>query len=331
MWTTDYRSQLGAGFKLGLLVTATSVAPVLAVASAAPDAGVPALQSDFGGVGLLQTPTARMADTGELSINYHKVDPYALTSLSLQPFDWLEFGFRYTSISNRDWSVSSRDRSYLDKGVNVKLRLIEEGRYMPAVALGLRDLGGTGLFSGEYLVASKRWHNFDFSLGLGWGYLAAGGGISNPLGVFGNHFKHRQRHAGGSHGGKFGTNQMFTGDVGFFGGIAYQTPWEPLVLQVEYDGNDYQNEPLNNNQDQDSRFNFGAKLKLSDNFTLAAGWERGNTAMLGLTFHANLARLSQSKADPAPVPTKQAADATAGEWDAVTRQLESNSGTHPTR
>lgn len=33
-------------------------------------------QSDFGGVGLLQTPTARMAREGELSLNYRDNDQY---------------------------------------------------------------------------------------------------------------------------------------------------------------------------------------------------------------------------------------------------------------
>ncbi|VFS26854.1 putative lipoprotein [Enterobacter cancerogenus] len=33
-------------------------------------------QSDFGGVGLLQTPTARMAREGEISLNYRDNDQY---------------------------------------------------------------------------------------------------------------------------------------------------------------------------------------------------------------------------------------------------------------
>ena len=33
-------------------------------------------QTDFGGVGLLQIPTARMADTGEFSANYRDNDQY---------------------------------------------------------------------------------------------------------------------------------------------------------------------------------------------------------------------------------------------------------------
>ncbi len=47
-------------------------------------------QSDFGGVGLLQTPTARMARDGELSLNYRDNDQYRYYSASVQLFPWLE-------------------------------------------------------------------------------------------------------------------------------------------------------------------------------------------------------------------------------------------------
>ena len=39
--------------------------------------------SDFGGVGLLQMPSARMAEAGELSVHFSKVDPYTRSGLTL--------------------------------------------------------------------------------------------------------------------------------------------------------------------------------------------------------------------------------------------------------
>lgn len=196
--------------RIGCVLLLVGVCAQPALAS---DSGAPALQSDFGGVGLLQTPTARMADVGEFSVSYSNVDPYSRISVSLQPFEWLEFGFRYTSISNRNYGIEGSGRDYLDKGVDLKFRLVEEGKYMPAIALGFRDFGGTGLFSSEYLVASKRWHNFDFSIGIATGYLGAGGSISNPLGAISDHFKKRKRGADST--GEFSLDQLFTGDIGF--------------------------------------------------------------------------------------------------------------------
>ncbi len=43
-------------------------------------------QSDFGGVGLMQTPTARMAKEGEFSVNFRDNDQYRYYSASLQLF-----------------------------------------------------------------------------------------------------------------------------------------------------------------------------------------------------------------------------------------------------
>ncbi len=52
-------------------------------------------QSDFGGVGLLQTPTARMAREGELSLNYRDNDQYRYYSASVQLFrGWKQLRYR---------------------------------------------------------------------------------------------------------------------------------------------------------------------------------------------------------------------------------------------
>ena len=47
------------------------------------------------------------------------------------------------------------------------------------IALGMRDIGGTGLFSSEYLVASKKFGRLDTTLGIGWGVLGKDSNISN--------------------------------------------------------------------------------------------------------------------------------------------------------
>ena len=56
----------------------------------------------------------------------------------------------------------TRDRSY-----GVKFRLLSEGDISPQVAVGIRDLLGTGIWEAEYLVGSKKMGNVDFTLGLG--------------------------------------------------------------------------------------------------------------------------------------------------------------------
>jgi len=287
-------------------------------------------QNDFGGVGLLQTPTARMAPAGELSLNANRTEPYSRYSLSLQPLDWLEGTFRYTSISNRMYGSEalSGNQSYKDKAVDVKARLWQESHWLPEVALGFRDVGGTGLFSSEYFVANKRYKDLDFSLGIAWGYIGNRGDLNNPLGYLDDRFDTRPTQ---TTVGDVNTNTYFRGSPALFGGVVYQTPWAPLSLKIELDGNDYKHEPQNNNQVQDSPINFGAVYKLNDNIDLTAGWERGNTALFGITLHTNfVSRKAPVKsydppAQPLPVQAP-VAPLEEVDWAAVSQQLEKNAG-----
>lgn len=287
-------------------------------------------QNDFGGVGLLQTPTARMAPAGELSFNANRTDPISRYSISLQPLDWLEGTFRYTSVSNRLYGPTalSGDQSNKDKAVDVKVRLLQESHWLPLVALGFRDVGGTGLFSSEYFVANKRYNNLDFSLGIAWGYLGNRGDFRNPLSFVGDSFNDRRENAAA---GDINTGMYFHGPPSLFGGVAYQTPWAPLSLKVELEGNDYKHEPLNNNQVQDSPINIGAVFKLNESVDLTAGWERGNTALFGITLHTNfVSRKAPAKTyDPPPQPLPAKAPTMPLEqvdWASVSKKLESNAG-----
>lgn len=197
-------------------------------------------QSDFGGVGLLQTPTARMAREGELSLNYRDNDQYRYYSASVQLFPWLETTLRYTDVRTRQYSsveAFSGDQTYKDKAFDLKLRLWES-YWLPQVAVGARDIGGTGLFDAEYLVASKAWGPFDFTLGLGWGYLGTSGNVKNPLCSASDKYCYRDNSY--KQAGSIDGSQMFHGPASLFGGVEYQTPWQPLRLKLEYEGNNYQ-------------------------------------------------------------------------------------------
>ncbi|WNK20103.1 YjbH domain-containing protein [Halomonas piscis] len=280
--------------------------------------------SDFGGIGLMQTPSARMAPEGSMMAGWSRTSPYRRYSVFFQPTEWLEGGFRYAEIEDRLYGEEiAGGRNYLDKGFDVKLRLLEESRYWPEFALGLRDLGGTTLFGSEYLVASKRWRDLDFTLGLGWGYLGNADDAGSPLGWIDNRFDNRPEDTGGDDGGEFAVDALFRGPVAMFGGVEYQTPWSPLVLQLEYEGNDYSNEPAGTDLEQDSRFNLGGRLALTEGLSLRGGWQRGNTAMVGLDYRIDLAGLSQIKRDPPPADI----DAAPREgWQAVSQELENNAG-----
>lgn len=321
------------------LAQALALAGVLAAGPAVTaDVALPAgprpVMGDFGGLGLLQMPSARMAEAGELGVYFSRVSPYGRFGFTLQPFDWLEGTFRYTNISNRRYGPEalSGEQNYKDKAFDLKLRLFEENAWWPEVAVGGRDLAGTGLFSGEFVVASKRHGDFDFSLGIGWGYLGNADNIDNPLGWLDERFDTRPENTS-EDVGELKTNSWFRGPAALFGGVQWQTPWAPLQLMLEYDGNDYGNEPQNNDQEQDSPINVGAVYRVNDWLDLRAGWERGNTAMIGVNIHVNLARRSaplKSFDPPAPplrsTPPPAAAAEAAQDWKQVARELEDNAG-----
>lgn len=303
-----------------------------AAAQSAPDAaaeGIPGgyTQSDFGGVGLLQTPTARMNDAGSASITGTRVEPYNRFSFTLQPLDWLEGSFRYTNITNRRYATSRTGQHYKDKAIDVKVRLWRESHWWPELAVGGHDIGGTGLFSGEFVVASKRFDRLDVSLGLGWGYLGASGGLGNPLGWVDDRFNHRPTSTGdvGNLNGNY-----FRGRTALFGGVEYRLPGERWRIKLEYEGNDYRHEPQDNNQPQRSRFNLGALYRLSPGVDLSLGFERGNTAMFGVTLHTNLAQAKgpAKLLDPPPEPlaAKPAPAQDQADWADVSARLGANAG-----
>ena len=130
-------------------------------------------QSVWGGVGLIMTPSARFQDDGEFTFGINNQEPWSRLYSSIQLFPWLEATLRYTEGTNRAYNSGST-QTWKDKGIDFKFKLRDEDNKFPAIAIGLNDFGGSGGFSSEYIVASKRAGNFDFNLGLGWGKLGGG-------------------------------------------------------------------------------------------------------------------------------------------------------------
>jgi len=190
---------------------------------------LPLLASDFGVTGLIDIPTARMSADGTLTTTaaiQSRTNSYAIT---YQVAPWLEGTFRYTGLN--DWF-------YWDRNYEAKVRLWEEQDYLPQVAIGIRDMVGTGFYNSEYLVASKAVGDFDFTLGMGWGRLAGNGVINNPLIQLSDRFADRQADVG--LGGKLSTGVFFSGEkAGFFGGIHYQPESLPVSLMLEYNPDQY--------------------------------------------------------------------------------------------
>ncbi|RMA79544.1 YjbH domain-containing protein [Umboniibacter marinipuniceus] len=317
------------------LITSVLLAPlVLGVPlTIADNYSYPASQnsySNFGGVGIFQTPTARNNTEGVLNLGYHANADYQFFNASVQLFPWLESTIRYTLVNDVLYSPYpgfSGDTKYTDKGIDLKARLLRESQWLPELAVGLRDIGGTGLFGGEYIVASKRYNQFDFSLGLGFGYL---GQSADLHGDQSSSISCGRDASYSGKGGQIDYQRWFTGCVALFGGVQYQTPYQPLSLKLEYDGNDYTNDlPVRRGESEmpvDSRFNMGAVYAFDDWGQLSLSYQRGNTITLGFNFIADFSDLSRGWNDSPPPVLKSPGDTESESLERFAYQMRTGAG-----
>ncbi len=288
-------------------------------------------QMDFGGTGLLQTPSGRMSEEGEFNFGATLSDDYHHYTVSLQLMPWLETVIHYTRVPDLKFSDNedySGDNLYTDKGIDFKVRVIEESYWLPETSIGVRDFGGTGLFDGEYIAATKRFGMLDFSLGLGWGYLGQSASITNPFCSASDKYCHRPSDYKGN-GGSFDVERWFKGPAALFGGVEYQTPYAPLRLKLEYDGNDYsQDLPTLRGKELKQRtpWNIGANYRISDWGDLKISYQRGNTLSLGFNLSTNFNELDMPWRDTPKPHAKLDASSNNPDWHQVARELENNAG-----
>ena len=259
--------------------------------------------NDFGGVGLLQVPTARFAPDGTIAFSFNKVSPYSRYSVTMQALPSLEVTLRYASISNRLFSEVpefSGDQPFKDRGFDAKLRLFSEGQIRPEIAVGVRDFIGTGTFQAEYIVGSKEIGPFDLTFGVGWGRLGTRAHVKNPAILLSDTFRVRPGFTAG--GGTFNAYYFRGPGVAFFGGLRYDTPIPGLTGIIEYDPNDYQSEGQNNRFRVASAINVGLNYQVRPWLALGASWERGNKLGVKLVFAGNINETPNFKKSDPPAP-----------------------------
>lgn len=288
--------------------------------------------TDFGGVGLMQMPSGRMAKEGQFSFGASVNNEYHHGTVNLQLLSWLETTIRYTMVQDLLFSQNesySGDNKYTDKGIDFKIRLLEESYWLPETSIGVRDFGGTGLFDGEFLAATKRFGNFDFTLGYGWGYLGQRGNVTNPFCKAKESFCNRDSGFKGR-GGSIDYNRWFKGPGAVFGGVEYQTPYKPLRLKLEYDSNDYSGDfPVTRggvNMTPHIPVNFGVLYQPADWLDLKLSYQRGDTLTLGVNLLTNFNDIKTTWRDGKKVAYKPGENASDPDWDKVAELLKSNAG-----
>jgi hypothetical protein len=190
------------------------------------------LASDYGTTGLIDIPTARFEADGMFVASASIDERHKQYSITYQATPWLQGTFRYTGFSQF---------FYWDRNYEFKARLWEEELYLPQVAVGIRDIVGTGVFGSEYVVASKQVGRTDVTLGVGWGRLAGKGLFTNPFRVLNDRFLTRSSATGqADQPGEFSVDNFFAGpEAGVFGGVSHSFEWLPITAILEYNPDQY--------------------------------------------------------------------------------------------
>lgn len=258
--------------------------------------------NNFGGSGLIDMPTANQLPDGEFVISVAGHGPIIHTALTFQIMPRIQGSFRYSGVSGLMLDGFGADQTYFDRSFDIRFQLLEEGRYLPDVTLGLQDFIGTGLYSAEYIVATKSLHpRLRATGGVGWGRLGSQGAIAIPFGA-------RPDYAGGT-GGLPGADRWFRGPVALFGGIEWQAT-DRLGFKLEYSSDGYLIERSGDAArpiDYRSPINIGVEYQIASDFRLGLSWMHGSTLGLSLKMTNNPARpriRGIEGAAPQPIPVR---------------------------
>lgn len=276
----------------------------------------PALEAEtlttLGTPGLIDMPSADVLDDGEIALTTNRFGETSRNTATFQILPRVYGTFRYSVIRGFDFGEDLFDRSF-----DLHYQIWDETETRPALAFGLRDFGGTGVLSSEYIVATKhlgdRWA---VTGGLGWGRLAQRDGFSNPFSVLGDRFDTRPD---ASEGGISTTGQLdfglwFRGDAAFFGGAQYQAT-DRLSFQLEYSTDAYEAEANRGLIDIDTPINVGLNYEYPSGSNLRAFVIGGNTLGLQYSYIFDPAeRLSPGGFEAAPLPVPPRNEAVLASW-----------------
>lgn len=249
--------------------------------------------------GMLDMPTAHPMRDADLSLSVGAFEDTIRGTLHFQITPRLSGVFRYVNLTG----YGSGDE-YYDRSFDLRYLIAEEGRYWPAVTVGLQDFGGTGIYGGEYLVATKTFGRLRATGGLGWGRFGSYNGFTNPLGVFSEKLETRPvGETDITQTGRVDFNQWFRGDAALFGGLQYAVN-DRLFLSAEYSSDAYEAESERMGFERNSPINLGFSYRLTDSLDLSAAYLYGTTlaAQLSYTFNPKTPTRYPGGVGPAPKP-----------------------------
>ena len=140
----------------------------------------PNMLNYYGMPGTIDNPTAEAFPEGQFAVSSSVFGGTIRTNLSFQISHTLTTSFRYSRIPSLD---GDHKGYFWDRSFDVHYLVTKQSLFFPSIAVGLRDFIGTGLYSGEYLVATKNiGSRVKLTAGIGWGRLS---GENNYENIFG--------------------------------------------------------------------------------------------------------------------------------------------------
>ncbi len=228
-------------------IQAVALAAILSGVCALPAAGEPGIATTYntyGYPGLIDMPSAHSRPDAELALNVSHFRNTTRTTLTFQITPRLSGSFRYSNLYElKGPSPGAPVRDFIyDRSFSLHYRFLDETRRRPAVAVGLNDFFGTGIYQSEYLVASKTVHpSVRVTGGIGWGRLGSAGSFRNLLSyVLGSRMDTRPGRLG-DEGSKLEAQNWFRGPAALFGGVEWQAS-DRLKLTAEYSSDVYPQE-----------------------------------------------------------------------------------------
>ena len=243
--------------------------------------------NNHGSLGLINMPSARLYNESSFGVTVYNGTPDQKITITSNPYDWLEASFFYTNISNRPYcnriNDSVCDQGYKDKGFSFKLRLKEEG-LLPAIAIGINDIAGTGFYSSEYIVGSYGINNLDIHFGLGWGTMNGSPEVKNPLVYLDKRFQNRNFSIG--QGGQFQPSRYFSNEeVSPFYGFSYAVN-KNFLIKAERDTT--KTSGVIEYPYSSSRLSYGLDFAVNKNFTIGIAKERDSFYSIKFIYKAEV-------------------------------------------
>lgn len=263
-----------------------------ALVSAPTLAEMPGTLNLNGATGLIDMPSGDAQRDATFSFSTALIGPVTRSTLSFQFSERLSGSFRFQTW--RDFDPVAGDES--DRSIDLRYQVLKEGRIAPALTIGLQDLTGRGLYSSEYVAATKTFGDkVKVTAGLGWGRLGSDGGIGSPFGS----------RPPVDPLGVPNADQWFRGEAAPFAGLEYRVN-DDWTLKAEYSSDAYVLEDAERGLIQrDSPFNFGVEYQRSPYMRFGAYSLYGSE--LALAFHIILdpkSRATGGIVGKAPVPVK---------------------------